>query len=430
MLTKGQQEALDKCLAWFKDEHKKQVFRIYGSAGSGKSFLVGEIIKRLNILPEEVALCAPTGKAATILMQRFNYMNTSTLHSLIYIPYTKDKLIVSDSNEIEGIESNTDFALKQNLDFRLIVLDEVSMVDEFQMNDLLSFGIPVIAVGDPYQLPPINGSPLNPAGADALLTEIVRQAADNPIITLANDVRLGKPLKYGRYGDKVVVMPKYLVNKSMLIQLMESSSQVICGLNATRRRLNAMMRKHLNRKSVYPEEGDKLICKSNEHFVYLTPTITLCNGMIGKCVKTADVVGDDIVKLTFKPDIVDLRCKFVCDAGVFSGIEFKYDPHWTTYKLSETEYVAKKKILPEMMKYDAKMYLDLTKEEAKNKKAAIDDTFLTRFDFAYAISCHASQGSEFDNVLVIDESAAFRNNASRWLYTAMTRAKKTLIIVR
>src|SRR5574344_1657261 len=119
------------------------------------------------------------------------------------------------------------------------------MVDDIMMSDLLSFGIPVIAVGDPYQLPPIEGKPLDPNGADALLTEIVRQAAGNPIIKIANEVRLGRRLQIGNFGA-VKVISESMLNEAQMMQLLLSADQVICGLNATRRKLNSKMRSALN----------------------------------------------------------------------------------------------------------------------------------------------------------------------------------------
>lgn len=428
MLTKGQDIALKKCLEWLK-KPTKQVFRIYGSAGSGKSFLIGEIVKQSGLDPEEIAFCAPTGKAATVLMQRYAYPNIGTLHHLIYIPYTKDKLILTKDNEIDCIESTSEFSKKDSLeDVKLIILDEVSMVDDIMMSDLLSFGIPVIAVGDPYQLPPIEGKPLDPNGADALLTEIVRQAADNPIIKIANEVRLGRRLKIGNYGD-VKVISKDMLSKDMMTKLLLSTDQVICGLNATRRKLNKRMRDALGLHSILPVIGDKLICKSNEHGMMVTPEISLCNGMIGKCYKDAKNVGDDLITLGFIPEICNQKMLMLSDSSVFTNAEFKFDPHWKAYIMRNGMYVAKKKILDEIAIYDMKMWKQLRKDEASNKMKSVGETTISRFDYAYAISCHASQGSEFNSVVVVDEADVFRQNASRWLYTAVTRAKDKLIVI-
>lgn len=428
-LTASQQIALDRCIKWYKDK-KKQVFRLYGAAGTGKSFIVGEIISALGISIADVAFATPTGKAATVLMQRFNYPNISTLCHLIYKPYTTDKLLLTDDNKIDKIESTTRFSLKPKLEFSLIVLDEVSMVDRIQMDDLLSFGIPVIAIGDPFQLPPINDSPLDPNGADALLTEIVRQAADNPIINIATMIRNGKMPLPGNYGDKVMIIEKSKLSPSMEMQMMLAADQVICGLNKTRKMLNRKIRQKLGFTNKLPQKHDKMICKSNEPFIMITNNINLCNGMIGRCNEDSNIVGDDLLKMSFSADIVPtLKYSLLTDAGIFNTDEFKYDQHWLAYKMRDGTYAAHKKVVEEMRKYDYDLYRRLVTINNGNKMRSIGKSAITRFDFAYAISCHASQGSEFDNVLVFDESYAFRSNAYRWLYTAVTRAKQRLIII-
>lgn len=428
-LTPSQDAALKKCVAWFKNPTKKQVFKIYGAAGTGKSFLVGRIVAALSLQDDEVAFCAPTGKAATVLMKRFRYSNISTLCHLIYIPYSNDRLIVTDDDEIEGIESSTEFKSKPKVDFKLIVLDEASMVDEMTMRDLMSYDIPIIAVGDPFQLPPINSKPIDKNGADVLLTEIMRQAADNPIVKLATDIRNGKKPKVGVYGDKVVVAPYVSFTEAQRLSMMSKVDQVICGLNSTRRRINKKMRAEAGFKSTLPAKGDKLICKSNEQGIMLTANINLCNGMIGRCTKDAKVVGKHLVKVGFKADSFGVGYNLLADSGTFDGFEFTYDPHWVAYKMRDGTYEPKRKILDEMKLYDKKMYDDLTSEENDNKSKSLGRSLITRFDYGYCISCHAAQGSEFDSVLVIDESDTFRQNASRWLYTAVTRAKDKLILL-
>ena len=429
-LTPSQKEAVKKCLDWYHAGCQKQVFRLYGAAGTGKSFIVGVMINALGIDLDEVAFATPTGKAATVLMQRFDYPHISTLCHLIYVPYTKDKLILTDKNEIESIESTTKFSLKESLEYSLIVLDEVSMVDKDTMKDLLSFGIPVIAIGDPYQLPPINDKPLDPNGADALLTEIVRQAADNPIIKIATNIRHGILPQPGNYDNKVIVVQKSKLTSEMQMQLMLAADQVICGLNKTRRMLNRKIRQRLGFTEKLPMKNDKLICKSNEPLVMVTNNINLCNGMIGKNIIDSTNVGDNLTKVKFVPDICkDSTHHLLCDAGAFLSDEFAYDAHWLAYKMRNGTYVARKKVIDEMMIYDRKLYNQLTAENRRNKSISFGKALITRFDFAYAISCHASQGREFDNVVVIDESYAFRSNAMRWLYTAVTRAKKKLILI-
>src|SRR6185437_529392 len=88
----------------------------------------------------------------------------------------------------------------------LLIVDECSMVGESLGRDLLSFGVPVLVLGDPAQLPPIQGGGFfTEAKPDTMLTEIHRQAQDNPIVRLSMDIRAGKYLEPGRYGETEVL---------------------------------------------------------------------------------------------------------------------------------------------------------------------------------------------------------------------------------
>ena len=94
-------------------------------------------------------------------------------------------------------------------DADLIVLDEVSMVNETMAADLMSFGKPILVLGDPGQLPPIKGEgAFTQAVPDVMLTEIHRQAEGSAIIRLATMAREGKFIPFGTYSDSVFKMHK------------------------------------------------------------------------------------------------------------------------------------------------------------------------------------------------------------------------------
>src|SRR5690606_12714869 len=112
----------------------------------------------------------------------------------------------------------------------LVIIDECSMVDEQMGKDLESFGVKILVLGDPFQLPPVKGQGyFTDAQPDFLLTEIHRQAADNPIIRLATDVRSAGRLRYGSYGDSVVKHRSQLSPEEL-----REATQVLVGRNATR----------------------------------------------------------------------------------------------------------------------------------------------------------------------------------------------------
>src|SRR5690606_6872894 len=121
---------------------------------------------------------------------------------------------------------------------KLIVIDECSMVDEALGKDLLSFGTKVLVLGDPGQLPPVSGGGFfTEQEPDYLLTEIHRQARDNPIIQLAMHVREGKELMHGDYGAAQII-GRDAVTQDLVL----GADQVLVGTNKTRKRYNQRLR--------------------------------------------------------------------------------------------------------------------------------------------------------------------------------------------
>jgi exodeoxyribonuclease-5 len=109
---------------------------------------------------------------------------------------------------------------------KLIVCDEASMVGAEVAEDMMSFEIPILAMGDPGQLPPVGDKPGFLVGSpDALLTEVHRQAAENPIIHIATMVRKGQRADYGDYGNGVLIVPpRRTSTRSISIATPRSSS--------------------------------------------------------------------------------------------------------------------------------------------------------------------------------------------------------------
>jgi AAA domain len=260
-LTDDQTEAIRAAVNWYKNRRKiQQVFQINGLAGTGKTSIIPYIIEDLGLDPErDVVFGTYTGKAALVLRKKG--IPCRTIHSLIYeLVKTEKGTPVWKLNE----ESDVRFA-------KLIVLDEVSMVNAEMAEDLLSFGKPVIVLGDHGQLPPINGkAAFSQQNPDAVLTQIHRQAAENPIIRIAHMARTGQVIRYGEHGGTVLVVPQYKIEPAQLF----TADQVICGLNSTRLQLNNRMRLALGLKTALPTGPDeKIICLRNDH------RLGLLNGM-------------------------------------------------------------------------------------------------------------------------------------------------------
>ena len=233
-LTEQQKYAKEKTLKWWRTQNK-QVFEISGAAGTGKTTIIYTLIEELGLNHDEVLFMAYVGKATLALAMKGNY--AQTIHSSIYnlrkTPKTNElgEVIRSNGRVVEKIE----FVKKEQLppNIKLIVVDEAAMVPENIAQDLLSFGLPIIVLGDNNQLPPIFGESIFLSNPDILLTEPMRQSLDSPIIYLAMRAMRGEYIKTGRYGNS------YVIRKDMITdEMLTKSDVVICGRNKTRDEIN------------------------------------------------------------------------------------------------------------------------------------------------------------------------------------------------
>ena len=369
-----QDEALKAVARWLK-EGRPQVFRLFGYAGTGKTTLARHFAEGLD---GQVQFAAFTGKAAQVLRSK-GAVNARTIHSLIYRPRGEEA--VEDESTGRTSMSPT-FSLNRQSPVakaKLIVVDECSMVDEQLGRDLMSFGTPILVLGDPAQLPPVQGGGFfTEHEPDHLLTEIHRQARDNPILRLAMDVREGREFMYGDFGTAQVIGRDEVTQ-----ELVVEADQVLVGTNRTRRRYNQRLRELKGFNASYPQAGDKLVCLRND------AAKGLLNGSLWKVMTSS--------RETVKP-----------------GINLLVSPE----EDDPDRGVAKIKLL--------KAAFENPDEEISwQTKKRYDD-----FDYGYALTVHKAQGSQWDKVVLFDESYAFKETRQRWLYTAITRAAKNLTIVR
>jgi exodeoxyribonuclease V len=212
------------------------VFRVFGYAGTGKTTIVSHAISDLGLttgtagLGGDVLYAAFTGKAALVMTRKGT--PASTIHSLIYhvsepteAEIEKIKKEIADlavrlpsmgpaERQFEEVRlKKLELQLKDIhkprftlnpgsilRDAKLLVLDEVSMVGDDMAHDLLSFGKPVLVLGDPGQLPPVKGEgAFTKVQPDVMLTEVHRQTGESAIIRLATMARQGKPIPYGEH---------------------------------------------------------------------------------------------------------------------------------------------------------------------------------------------------------------------------------------
>lgn len=413
-LTSDQENAKKLIIEWYLNLDT-QCFVLSGYAGTGKTFLLKHVVcECLNLVPDkQAAFVAPTGKAASILIR--GGVPASTIHSLIY--KTDDDDFETDENG-EIIKKRLRFIKRDKLstELKLIVVDETSMVGDDLMRDLMSFNIKCLFCGDDAQLPPVNGNSSLLENPDCSLREIMRQEMDNPIIKLATMARRGEVIPFGNYGDIAAVVSKKDFTGKTRRNILLKAGQIICGRNSTRAQLNREIRFYngITSDEPLPQEGEKLICTLNnwERCIDSEGRFHLVNGIIGYC-SNVEEKSDGLGVLDFRAEFLEESIhKVPFDEGIFLTGNYYHMYGELAVKtenglvISENNFAA----------------------VHNNKIKSLE--LISRFEFAYAITCHKAQGSEFDFVVVFDESRAFSSDASRWLYTAITRARKKLIIVR
>lgn len=400
----GQQRAaLEAVALWFR-ESKDQVFRLFGYAGTGKTTLAREFGKGI---PGRVLYGAFTGKAALVLRQKKAH-GAETIHRLIYTPKDKSsvnlrelkdayeqlllkrdipkdeltrherkcRLLAHKINQEEELLKQPAFVLNEESEVQhadLLIIDEVSMVGTKMAHDLLSFGTKILVLGDPAQLPPVGDAGyFTNANPNVLLTEVHRQAANSPIITLATRVREGQTLALGAYGESSVSH-----KGTHDIHAVAQHDQVLCGRNVVRHTLNRRIREEvLGRTDPLPVTGDKLVCLRNDH------ESGLLNGSLWQ-VRTRQSV-DDMEMVVVLEGEEGQVVETIAHTSHFLGKELSY---WDRRSANE-------------------------------------------FDYGYALTVHKAQGSQWPSVFVVDESGCFRTDARRWLYTAVTRASDRVTVVR
>ena len=413
-LTDDQERAKNLIAEWYFNT-EDQVFVLSGYAGTGKTFLIDYVVREVLKMKvgSEAAFVSPTGKAAANLVK--NGTLAGTVHSLIYIR-NEDDFDVNEDGEIIDREELS-FIKKEKIDekIKLIIIDEASMINETVLTDLLSFGVKCLFSGDGAQLPPVNGTCPLFANPHYTMKEIVRQAADNPIIQVATMARKGLPIPYGNYGDTVCVIRKGALKGEERKRLFLKADQIICGRNVTRNRINEEVRayKGIPQSEVLPTEGEKLICTLND---WEKPLDTgkkfhLVNGIIGRAYDVKEQ-SDELATMEFQADFLDYGVKVPFDTGIFTKGKYQH-----SYGQRAVHLV------------DGTVVHEYNYELLRRLKAVAEEP-ICRFEFAYAVTCHKAQGSEFDFVIVFDEAWAFGEEKDRWLYTAITRAKEKLLIVR
>jgi exodeoxyribonuclease-5 len=340
----------------------KQVQTLGGYAGTGKSTLIKSLVKRVP----GVAVCAPTGKAADVL-RRKGIHDASTIHGLIYRPIETEVF----DEKLKRRVMQVSFEHVGGIVLSGIIVDEASMVGRQVYEDLLRFQLPVVFIGDHGQLEPVESSNFNLMADPQYRLETIHRNAGE-IARFADHLRQGRRSDGFRReagGQVELVTARQIGVENLPLK----TDQMICAFNKTRVKVNGIIRDALGREGPLPGVGERVMCLRNDrqHGVF--------NGQQGVVTRLDSRTLD-----------------FEAEGEVHQGIPYHPDQF------------GKESTLPR----DAH-------DEGQSRDGRIP------FDYAYCITCHKSQGDEFDSVLVLEERCRHWDH-NRWAYSAATRAREKL----
>lgn len=398
VLNPDQEYVVSKAVDWFINS-TDQVFQYDGPPGSGKSVVLNAIVERLGLdVKTQVAPMSFIG-AASLVMRTKGLITAKTAHSWIY-----DSVLIPLKDEYGHIvydERNRPvmyrgFERKQHLpsSIRLIIIDEAYCMPRRMRPDIEKFGIKIIACGDQNQLPPVQDSPAYLVdGKIHHLHTIMRQAGLDDILYIANRAMLGLPLLNGYYGNSLVIDREDLSDNMLLW-----SDVVICGTNKTRDKINQHIRYIKGyTSSALPCYGERMVIRNNNWDDGVLDRnenmINLVNGLI------ATVTNQPSVD-TYNPETKCINVQFVPDLA--KDCVFNSDTNF--------EYL-------------------IGNVDQRNKIKASRFTRGVLAEFAYAITCHISQGSQFHRVIYVEESL-HKSIQSPLNLVGCTRADQQLIFVK
>jgi exodeoxyribonuclease-5 len=435
-LSKDQREVYEAMVGWALGGSgvgsyggDPKLLTVGGLAGTGKTTLLGVFAANTDLL---VAYVTFTGRASSILARKLKAAGASTtdkmrhpegtrltgyravqlydaslgktdgpsfvgtIHRLLYRP-----VIDSKTEELTGWVKRSEL----DREYDLIVIDEASMVGASMLADLRVHGVPILAVGDHGQLPPVMDAGDLMKAPDLVLEKIHRQAEGNPIIALAHHIRSTGNFGLKEWGFDYSIKVARKTDAAEIIKKAYTGSHddngsflnlgILCWTNRARVQLNAMARKAFG-YSCLPKKGEVVIALKNKPPVY--------NGMRG--ILTADARPDDSALYT-RPWIVNLDVEFP-DEGLSS----------TRYEACAPQFCREK----------------LFSSVAELRERGMPESFASAgmpFDFGYALTVHKSQGSQFEHVIFHVDRPVRPDDEDwrRFAYTAVTRASERLTVL-
>lgn len=412
-LTAIQKEAYNICI-----EGKQPVTRIGGYAGSGKTTV--EVVCA-QALKSDCVVLAPTNKAAQVLRDK-GVSQAQTIHSCLYQPHEVEIYELDANGEPVKVKCPetglmTPKVIRHEVVFSmsdksaylpdLALVDEASMVDQNVYDDLVATFDRVVFFGDPFQLAPVatRQGALDNGKLDIEMKEVHRVALENPITKYATLIREGKePRLTGVYPE---VQPWSINDPLLYRKIVEGEYTAICYTNNMRRHINNKIRDELGYERHTLKDGEPVICLQNVRVMK----------------RSKDPFEDaEKVLIAYNGQVSHFNDNFRDNGGVTSFEMGDLDC------VPEHVYAHRIPVLPFWNKDFWQEWEALTRQKARSKIKG------NLFDYGYCLTAHKAQGSEFDNVVVFDErpnlTKVSPEDKQRWYYTAVTRAKKQLRVVK
>lgn len=438
--TREQEKIVQEVSEFVTSISTSNLFLLKGYAGTGKTTLISSLVNNLSFIGKKSTLLAPTGRAAKVL-SKYSKKSASTIHRKIYW---------INSNK----SGNTYIKLKENSHSNTIfIVDEASMIPESSdkgfgnrslLDDLIEYvydgaGCRLILIGDTAQLPPVNLN-ISPALSESFLSEnyskkvlsfslseVVRQDKSSTILLNATNIR-------NQISNSIFNIPKLQVSDNVLRiesgdelqECLESNYNqggitntiVICRSNKRANIYNQQIRSRIRYLEEDISTGDLLMVVRNNYF------------WLGEKNSSKLIANGDIIEVLSVNKILTKHGFKFADVTIML-IDFLEEKEIDVLVMLDTINLETSSLSYEEYQ---KLYNEISKKYKGDRKKIKEDKYLNALQvkFSYAITCHKSQGGQWENVFV--DLGYFKNEMLdlgylRWLYTAITRASKKLFLI-
>lgn len=445
--TEEQLSTLELLSEFITSNEPDRLFLLKGYAGTGKTTMLGTTVKTLDIMRQKSILLAPTGRAAKVFSEYAGH-KAFTIHKKIY----RQKSLTADSAE---------FSLSENLHKdTLFIVDEASMISNESpgivvfgsgclLDDLIQYvysgeNCKLVLIGDSAQLPPVflTASPALNAGflegynlkvTEVQLTQVVRQHENSGILYNATKIR--KALNYGMTNMFPLIRTdsfadiKRITGNDLIEEIASAYDRdgiddtvIICRSNKHANRYNNGIRNRILYREEEVSSGDRLMIVKNNYFW-------------GETHEGFDFLANGEIV-----EVLRVRHTEEMHGFHFCNVLIRFIDHDTEIELkimletlqSESPALSKE-CNDRLFASVARDYEEIGNKRDRLKKIKNDIYFnALQVKYAYALTCHKSQGGQWNNVFLdigyVNENM-MGTEFYRWLYTAFTRAKKHLYLI-